>query len=211
VLSRWASAQGLDQGTEQLLTAYGRHEAVAEAEHPAELYPGILARSFRALGDELGAVVSEQDANILAASVPDWPAFADSHDALVRLGRRFQLIILSNIDRASFAGSRTRLGVTFASVLTAEDIGAYKPSLRNFAALDEERARLGVADGRLLHVAQSLFHDHVPAKQAGLPTVWINRRQNRGGWGATPAPAAVVTPDWEFASMAALADAIESE
>jgi 2-haloalkanoic acid dehalogenase type II len=210
VLSRWAAAQGLQLGTEQLLTRYGEHEATAEAEHPTDLYPDILARSFRALGDELGAEVSERDAGALAASVPDWPAFPDSHDALVRLGRRFALIILSNVDRASFARSESRLGVTFASVLTAEEIGSYKPSPRNFAALDQERERIGVAPGKLLHVAQSLFHDHVPAKAAGFPTVWINRRHDRPGWGATPAPPAPVRPDWQFASMAAFAAAVET-
>jgi putative hydrolase of the HAD superfamily len=210
-LSRWANDHALPLDAEHLLAAYGRHEATAEADHPAELYPGILARSFRALGAELGVAVSEDDALALGASVPDWPAFPDSHDALVRLGARFQLIILSNVDRASFAASAVRLGVTFTSVLTAEDIGSYKPSARNFAALEAEQARLGVARGRLLHVAQSLFHDHVPAQQAGLRTVWINRRRGRPGWGATPAPAAPVTPDWEFSSMAAFAEAVETE
>jgi 2-haloacid dehalogenase len=97
--------------------------------------------------------------------------------------------------------------VTFDSVLTAQDIGSYKPSARNFDALLAEARRLGVAEGKLLHVAQSLFHDHVPAKKAGLRTVWINRRHDRPGWGATPAPPAEVTPDWEFPSMAAFAAA----
>ena len=95
--------------------------------------------------------------------------------------------------------------MTFDSVLTAQDIGSYKPSARNFDALLAEARRLGVAEGKLLHVAQSLFHDHVPAKKAGLRTVWINRRHDRPGWGATPAPPAEVTPDWEFPSMAAFA------
>ena len=115
------------------------------------------------------------------------------------------------MDRESFAASNRRLGVTFASVLTAQDIGSYKPSPRNFDALAAEARRLGIGSGRLLHVAQSLFHDHVPAQQAGLPTVWINRRHDRPGWGATPAPPARVVPDWEFPSMAALADAVSAE
>jgi putative hydrolase of the HAD superfamily len=132
--------------------------------------------------------------------VGDWPPFSDSHDALTALGRRYRLIILSNVDRDSFAASNRRLGVTFTSVLTAQDIGSYKPSSRNFDALLAEARSLGV-EGRLLHVAQSLFHDHLPAKQAGLPTVWINRRGDRTGWGATPAPGVVVAADWEFSSM----------
>ena len=166
---------------------------------------------MRALGAELGAPVSDADAEALAVSVPAWPAFPDSAEALTRLSSRYRLIILSNVDRDSFAGSNRRLGVTFTSILTAQDIGSYKPSPRNFAALEEEVARLGVAPGRLLHVAQSLFHDHVPAKAAGLPTAWINRRHERPGWGATPAPPSEVTPDWTFTSMAAFADAVDAE
>ena len=207
VLGPWAKRGGLDLTGEQLLTAYSAHEMAAETEYPGDLYPDILARSFRGLGAELGAEVSDEDASALATSVPDWPAFADSADALALLSRRAKLIILSNVDRASFAGSNARLGATFTAVLTAEDIGSYKPSPRNFAALITEARRLGIGEGRLLHVAQSLFHDHVPAKQAGLPTVWINRRHDRAGWGATPAPAADVRPDAEFASMAAFAAA----
>jgi 2-haloacid dehalogenase len=211
VLVPWARRCGLDRDQEQLLEAYAAAEAKAELEHPGELYRDILARSFRTLGDQVGASVTDEDAAALASSVPDWPAFEDSHDALSVLGERFKLIILSNVDRVSFAGSRARLGVEFTSVLTAEEIGSYKPSPRNFDALGVEVQRLGIDRGRLLHVAQSLFHDHAPAKRAGLRTVWINRRHDRPGWGATPAPPVEVTPDWEFPSMAAFASAVKAE
>ncbi len=205
VLGPWARARGLDLDDEALLAAYSGHEARAEAEHPGDRYPLILARSFRDLGRELGAEVTGADAARLAGSVPDWPPFGDSRAALAALAQRYQLIILSNVDRDSFAASNRRLGVRFTSVLTAEDVGSYKPSPRNFAALLAEAGRLGIAPGRLLHVAQSLFHDHVPAQQAGLPTVWINRRHGRPGWGATPPPAAGVSPGAEFPSMQAFA------
>ena len=211
VLRRWADAHGLEMTDEELLLGYSVHEATAEAKHPTDLYPRILARSMTGLGTELGVPVSEAEAESLAVSVPDWPAFPDSTEALERLAGRFKLIILSNVDRDSFAGSSKRLGVTFTSVITAQDVGSYKPSLRNFEALDGETRRLGIAKHKLLHVAQSLFHDHVPAKQAGLPTVWINRRHDNPGWGATPAPQADVTPDWTFTSMAAFADAVEAD
>ena len=211
VLVPWARRCGLDRDQEQLLEAYAAAEAKAELEHPGELYRDILARCFRTLGDQVGASVTDEDAAALASSVPDWPAFEDSHDALSVLGERFKLIILSNVDRVSFAGSRARLGVEFTSVLTAEEIGSYKPSPRNFDALGAEIERLGINRGRLLHVAQSLFHDHAPAKRAGLRTVWINRRHDRPGWGATPAPPVEVTPDWEFPSMAAFASAVKTE
>jgi 2-haloacid dehalogenase len=211
VLAPWARSAGLDLDDEALLTAYSRHEAEAEAAYPREEYPQILARSMRALGRELGLLVSADDAQRLARSVPDWPAFADSADALAALSRRFKLIILSNVDRASFAASNQRLGVQFSAVITAQDVGSYKPSPRNFESLLAEATLLGVEAGKLLHVAQSLFHDHVPAQQAGLRTAWINRRTGRAGWGATPAPRARVVPDWEFPSMAALAYAVAAE
>jgi putative hydrolase of the HAD superfamily len=211
VLLPWARSRGLGLTGETLLAAYSAHEARAEAEHPAEPYPAILARSLRSLGRELGGEVSDEDAARLAGSVPDWPAFGDSREALAALARRYRLIILSNVDTASFAASSKRLGVTFSAVITAQDVGSYKPSPRNFDALLAEAGRLGVPPGRLLHVAQSLFHDHVPAQRAGLPTVWINRRRDRPGWGATPEPPAPVRPDWEFASLRAFAAAVAAE
>ena len=147
VLVPWARAHGLDVTEEQLLTEYSAAEAAAEAEHPADLYPDVLARSMRVVGGKLGAEVTAEEAARLAGSVPDWPAFADSRDALAALGTRFKLIILSNVDRASFAGSNARLGTEFTSVITAQDVGSYKPSQRNFDTLLSEAARLGVGQG----------------------------------------------------------------
>jgi 2-haloacid dehalogenase len=207
VLLAWADDHDLRLAREDLLTAYARHEAEAAAANPAAIYPEILAASFTALGQQFGVSVSREWARRLGASVPDWPAFPDSHQALVTLGEGHTLIILSNVDRESFEGSRRRLGVTFDHVLTAQDIGSYKPSLKNFAALQRLCERVGIPPGRLLHVAQSLFHDHVPAKAVGLPTVWINRRHAQPGWGATPPPGSDVKPDWTFPDMAAFAAA----
>ena len=102
------------------------------------------------------------------------------------------------------------LGVTFDAILTAENIGSYKPSPSNFDALDHQLDSMGIPRDKLLHVAQSLFHDHVPAKSRGMTTVWINRRHADPGWGATPDPRADVSPDWTFTSMAEFADAVES-
>jgi 2-haloacid dehalogenase len=211
VLAPWARRRGVALSEEALLAGYAAQEARAEAEYPQDPYPQIQARSFRALGSDLGAQVSDEDTRLLATSVPDWPAFGDSREALARLASRYQLIILSNVDRESFAASRKRLGVPFASVITAQDVGAYQPSPLGFAALLREADSLGVPHGTLLHVAQSLFHDHVPARQAGLPTVWVNRRHDRPGWGATPPPGGDVGPDWEFRSMRAFANAVDAD
>ena len=210
VLRDWADRRGLDLTTEELLVAYADQEAQAERDHPTDAYPLILSRAMRSLGEALDAEVDDDDAHALATSVPDWPAFPDSADALQRLAKHYKLIILSNIDNESFAASNERLGVTFDAILTAQDISSYKPSEANFDALDRQVDAMGIPRSKLLHVAQSLFHDHVPAKTRGMATVWINRRHADPGWGATPDPGADVTPDWTFTSMAEFADAVES-
>jgi FMN phosphatase YigB (HAD superfamily) len=111
--------------------------------------------------------------------VPDWPAFPDSADALSSLARHYQLIIVSNVHRDGFAASNRRLEGDFAAVITAEDVGSYKPSENHFRALDRTLGELGIDRSELVHVAQSLYHDHVPARREGLRSVWINRRHGR--------------------------------
>ena len=91
--------------------------------------------------------------------------------------------MITNCDDDLFARSSGRLGTTFDWVVTAQSAGAYKPDERPFEAAFE---RIGLPRDRILHVAQSLFHDHVPARRLGLSTVWIDRRHDRPGFGATP-------------------------
>jgi 2-haloacid dehalogenase len=210
VLSPWAREQGLEVTDEQLLLAYADNEAAVERDAPTTRYPEVLAEAFRRTGAAIGSPVSADWAHRLGESVPDWPAFGDSAEALARLARHYQLIIVSNVHRDGFAGSNRQLRGNFAAIITAEDVGGYKPAENHFRALDATLTELGVPRSALLHVAQSLFHDHVAAKREGLPSVWINRRQDLPGWGATPPPP---SGDWsydlEFPSMAAFADAVE--
>jgi 2-haloalkanoic acid dehalogenase type II len=207
-LDRVAVLGAGDVEIDDLLETYASAEAAAERENPGLRYPEIISRSIVATGAAHGIAVPEDVAQAIGGSIPAWPAFPDSPGALARLQRRYKLIILSNIDRESFAASNARLGVDFDAILTAEDIGSYKPDPRNFAALIARVEEMGISREHLLHVAQSLFHDHVPAKAAGLTTVWIDRRHGQRGHGATP-PAAEVQPDWTFPSMAAFADAVD--
>ena len=204
-LRRWTSRHGVDDDT--LLEAFAANETTVESEHPTMRYPDVLAATLQRVAAQFGVDVTADELAAFEASVPQWPTFPDSAAALAALQQRFRLIILSNIDRASFAASARRLGVEFDLVITAEDVGSYKPQAANFAALLDAIADIGVERAELLHVAQSLYHDHVPAKAAGLPTVWIDRRHDRTGTGATP-EAAAVTPDWRFTSMVAFAEAI---
>jgi 2-haloacid dehalogenase len=210
VLRPWATERGLEAGDETLLRAYADHESAVEHEQPAALYPTILAEAFRRTGCSLGVAVGETWATRLGDSVPDWPAFPDSSESLAALAKHFQLIIVSNVHRAGFAASNLRLGGDFAAIITAEDVGAYKPADNHFTALDRALAELRIEHSGLLHVAQSLFHDHVPARRHGLPSIWINRRHDRPGWGATPEPSEEYSYALEFGSMADFVAAIHS-
>lgn len=210
VLAPWAKEQNLDLTDEELLLAYADNEAAAESETPTALYPEILADAFRRTGVTLGRPVSDEWAQRLGVSVPDWPAFPDSAGALAQLAQHHQLIIVSNVHREGFAGSNKRLGGDFAAIITAEDVGAYKPAANHFRALDAVLPTLGVERSELLHVAQGLFHDHVPAKREGLPSVWINRRHDRPGRGATPEPGGEWSYNLEFPSVGAFADAVDA-
>jgi 2-haloacid dehalogenase len=191
--------RGVAAGDDELLERYARHEAAIEA-GPYRRYRDVLAGALRGVCAELGIEPTEDEAAAFGGSVGEWPAFADSPAALARLARRFRLAVITNCDEDLFADSNRRLGVTFDWVITAQQVGAYKPSRRNFEVAFE---RIGVPRERILHVAQSLFHDHVPAKELGMTTAWIDRRRGRTGSGATP-PASVV-PDVVSPDMATFA------
>lgn len=193
-----------DPGDDALLEVYARQEAALEA-GPYRTYREVLAGALRGVGEDLGFAPGEDEQAAFAASVGDWPAFGDSADALAALKARFRLGVITNCDDDLFAASNARLGVDFDWVVTAQQVKAYKPSLESFTyAFD----RIDVPRERVLHVAQSLFHDHVPAQRFGLATAWIDRRHDRDGFGATPA--AQATPDLtvpDMATFAALATA----
>jgi 2-haloacid dehalogenase len=188
-----------DRSDEQLLEAFGRHEHGAET--PYRRYREVLELTIAGMAEELGAPLTDEARRAFGQSVVGWPPFSDSAAALARLHDRFKLAVITNCDDDLFAASERRLQTTFDWVITAEQVGSYKPDLNNFHFAHE---RIGIDRSRILHVAQSLFHDHVPAKQLGMTTVWINRRSGKQGEGATPT-AAKVTPDATFPDMASFA------
>ena len=190
---------GVVAGDDELLEMYAAVEAVEEA-GPYRRYRDILSGALRAVGGGFGIEPTPEELEAFGGSVGDWPAFPDSSAALARLHDRFRLGVITNCDDDLFAASETRLGVRFDEVVTAQQVGAYKPDPRGFGIMAE---RLGLPRDRILHVAQSLFHDHVPAKALGYTTVWIDRRHDRTGFGATPP--ADATPDATFPDMASFA------
>ncbi len=192
---------------DRILAAHARHESSQQRWTPARPYSALLATVYKRLAEEWGLDVSVAEAEAYGASVGDWPAFADSAPALARLGQTCRLVILSNVDNRSFEGSRARLGAAFDAIYTAEDIGSYKPDDRNFAYMIERLGERGIAPGDILHVAESLFHDHAPAGRRGLATCWIHRRHAQNGFGATIAPGAMPKVDFRFNSMAEFVEA----
>lgn len=207
-LRRWAAARQLSLSDAELVAAHARHETGAQQDHPSALYPYVLGETLRRIGIEFGVGVTDDEAHAYGASAGEWPAFSDSADALSRLANRYKLVILSNVDRASFARSNEKLGVEFDLIITAEDVGSYKPNLANFEALFQRLPSIGAERSRLLHVAESLYHDHEPANRLHLPSVWINRVHTSGG--ASAAPKGSFQPERQFPTLAAFADAILS-
>jgi 2-haloacid dehalogenase len=194
-------ARGIDVAADTLLERFAAHESAAEA-GPYRRYQDVLATALRGVTAEYRIEPTADEIEAFSGSVGDWPAFADTAAALARLKERFKLGVITNCDDDLFEASLPRLGVAFDWVVTAQQVGAYKPSHRNFEVAFE---RIGLPRERILHVAQSLFHDHVPARQVGLAGVWIDRRSDREGGGATPP--ATATPDATFPDMASFAAA----
>jgi 2-haloalkanoic acid dehalogenase type II len=201
-VSPWLAAHGRDIPREDVLAAFGAKELRHETATPGALYPDILAAVHADMAAGWGLPADAAAAQAFGASVPAWPAFPDSAQALAYLKQHYKLVIISNIDRESFRHSNEKLGVDFDLTVTAQDVGSYKPNLANFHYAFDKLAAMGVAQEQVLHVAESLHHDHVPAKQLGLTSVWIHRRHGKAGTGATATPGEAVTPDYEFPSMA---------
>ena len=200
-----AKAGGLTR--EQVLEAHARQESAQQAETPGMIYSELLAQVHRRLAREWGVQADPSESAAYGHSIKDWPAFPDSAEALGYLKRHYQLVILSNVDRESFSFSRARLQVEFDHVYTAQDIGSYKPDLRNFEYMLAELAKAGIRKDQILHTAQSLFHDHQPANRVGLASAWIDRRAGMAGSGATMPLENMPHFDFRFTSMGEMAKA----
>lgn len=191
--------RGAQAPDDALLEAYARHEARLEA-GPYRPYRQVLTEALAQTITERGSGVPASARAKIGGSVADWAAFPDSVAALARLRKRFELAVITNCDNDLFDFSDERLGRPFSWRITAQQVGSYKPARRNF---EFALQRIGLPPERVVHVAQSLYHDHVPAQSMGLRTVWVNRRHDRAGFGATPRASA--RPNLTVPDMATLA------
>ena len=196
---------------DEILEAHAFHESTTQRFTPAMNYRDILATVYKRLAEEWGLKASWSACQTYGCSVEHWPAFPDSAEALAYLKQHFRLVVLSNVDNASFAFSNAKLGSPFHATYVAQDVGSYKPHLRNFEYMLENLSRLGIGMSDILHTAESMFHDHGPANAMGLANCWIYRRFDQEGFGATMNPGEMPTYDLRFNSMAELVEAHKAE
>lgn len=186
VVRPWMDAINPAIPTDLVITSFALHQAKHQQTRPALLYPEVLTRTWKDIERTFGWSEDRDHAAKFAASVPDWPAFADTVESLKYLSRFYKLVILSNVDNESLRETVQRhLQVPFETTVTAEDVGSYKPELPHFTRAFEQLAAKGITKDEILHVAQSKHHDIRPGRELGLTTVWVNRRHDRPGSGAT--------------------------
>ncbi len=197
---------------DEVLELFAECEMRQQAEYPQQVYSSLLADVARAMARKWQLKITDDEAETFGRSVKHWPEFPDSAASLKYLRKHYLMATVTNCDRISYMGSNARLEIEWDGIYTAQDIGCYKPNLRNFDYLFERARRdLGVLPHQILHVAQSLTHDMVPATQKGMHKVWINRRHNVEGLGATAPPQGDYSIEWEFNSMADFAAAHRAE
>jgi 2-haloacid dehalogenase len=202
IVRPWLGTLGASVPGDLILSSFAIHQAKHQQYRPARLYPDVLARTWHDIEGTFGWPVDKDRAERFASSVMHWPPFEDTVSALAYLARHYKLGILSNVDNKSLAGTMALLRAPFAFTVTAEDVGAYKPSRPHFEEALRRASRIGVASDEILHVAQSKHHDIRPARALGLASVWVNRRHDKPGSGATLATAA--EPDLTLNSLADL-------
>ena len=203
-------ANGCEVDRETALRAFAETESAQQASTPDMLYPKILTHVHKALAKRFDLKTDIDMDRAFGNSVPHWPAFPDTADALRVLKKHYKLVILSNVNRDGFAASNRKLGVEFDAVYTAQDVGSYKPNPDNFAyMLEHLQADLGLGASDILHTAQSLFHDHVQARAHGLACAWIDRQglSKGGNWGATAVVEDRPEVDFIYATMGEMAAA----
>lgn len=193
------AAHGKTIADPELLRLYSELESGAQ-QGEFRPYREVLQSVVRGFGKHLGFNPTESQACSLPESLANWLPFPDTVAALGKLKQRYQLAIISNVDDDLFALTARRLQIPFDYVVTAQQAQAYKPSLQMFKLAQQ---RTGVLPRQWLHVAQSVYHDVIPARSLGISTVWVKRPSSRPGSGA--AKAATGQPDLEVPNLETLA------
>jgi putative hydrolase of the HAD superfamily len=194
-----------------VLEAYAVAEDRQHHETPRLPFPSMMAPMYIKMAERLGLPAGQDDVDGFRLSIPRWPAFEDSVSALKRLRKHFRLVAMTNSDNWALDNFAHTLGQPFDDRVTSEDVGWNKPDPQFFAYVRGRQSVHGYGFANFLHVAQSQYHDITVAKRLGYATCWIERRKGKTGAGATPVAAERATPDYHFATLGELADAVEAE
>lgn len=191
-----------------LLTIYHELEREQQTKTPDMPYHQLLTTIHPEFAKRLGLEIpSQEESKQFGESIGNWPAFPDTVDALKRLSKHYKLVVLSNVDRESFAKTNAGSleGFPFDLIITAQDVGTYKPDLRNFEyMLKTVKSTFDIEPSQVLQTAQSQFHDHHPAKKIGIKSAWIERP------GATMGNLADNVYDWRFDTMGDMVNEVEA-
>ena len=204
VLRQLLSSRKIDLSDDATLELFAEFESEFEnSEYNYIKYRKILQEIVQEFGKRFNFEPTETEVKCLIESIKNWQPFPDTVAALAALKQKYKLAVISNIDDDLFADTAKHLKVELDWLITAEQVRSYKPSTRNFEIALET---MGIAPEKLLHVAQSVYHDIVPATSMGISTVWVNRRHEKTGFGATlPASG---KPDLEVRDLKTLLEAI---
>ena len=191
---------------DEMLECYARAQMAVRKAEPTLLFSQRFAKMWPIIAKEYGVPSAPEDGASFLYSARRWPAFPDSAAALAYLKTQFRhLVVVTNGDRVSARAMATTLGSPFSALITEEDMGVSKPDPRAFEHFIAELGKMGIPKARILHVAQSQYHDIGAARRAGLAVAWIYRRHGRTGYGGTPVPAAYTQPDFLATSLEDLA------
>ena len=190
---------------EAILAAY----RVTRAANKADKFPTDLIRVYGEIAPQLGLPQDARIAEGFRDSITQWPAFPDSAAALQRLKKRFKLVAMTNAERWALEHMARTLGDPFDDSVTVDEALCEKPDPCFFAFTRGRLSRDGHGLHDILHVAQSQYHDIGVARRMGYTVCWIERRQGMKGTGGTH-EAPITKPDYHFATLAALADAVDA-
>lgn len=193
---------GVDIEDDRLFELYGQFERDVESGDYVT-YREVLRRVVRRFGTHFDFTPTNAEVERFADSVGNWPPFPDTNEALGRLNDSFRLAVISNVDDDLFRDTARHFHVPFDDVITGEQVGFYKPELEPF---ETAFTRLGVPPNRLLHVAQSVYHDVNPAGRLGLSCVWVQRYGER-----FDPPTPRTDPALTVSDLTSLADALLAE
>ena len=202
-------AKGIKISDDEILIHFGRTEHVIQSESPGMLYSHVLEEVVYKFGEKYGFNPTKAEAESFGLSIKNWKPFPDTVAGLKKLARFFKIIIVSNIDNTSIAATVPHVGIDFYKIFTAQEMGAYKPDEKVFSYVFEKLSNEGIQKNDILHVAESVFHDHIPAKKLNLNSVWIHRKSDKQTAGATPNVDKAYIPDFQFNTLLDFANWVE--